>query len=449
MSFSTIILAAGQSIRMQSVLPKMLHKLASTAMIDYVLATTKGLAVGESVIVVGPKMKMLEDHVQSKDVDIKFAVQKKKIGTADAVKIGLARLKNSNQNILVLYGDVPFVSINTIKKMHIKLLKDSKSALVVLGFEAEDPAHYGRFVINRGGHLQKIVEFFDCTKSEKHRTLCNSGIMMVRGKHIKQLVSKVKADNAKGEFYFTDIVGIALSQGLHCQHIITKEEEVVAVNNRKDLTIAEAIIQRNLRNKFLLKGVTLIDPNSVYFSMDTVVAKDVTIFPNVFIGPAVKIETGVQIKSFSHIEGAIIKKNSIIGPFARIRPGTNLGEGVRVGNFVEIKNSNIASGSKIGHLAYIGDTKMGRNVNIGAGVITCNYDGLYKHKTVIKNEAFIGSNVALIAPVSIGKGALVAASSAITKNVASCDLAIERTQQKNIKSGAKRITRKIKSSKLK
>ena len=446
MSFSTIILAAGQSVRMQSALPKMLHKLASVAVIDYVLATVKELTMSNSVMVIGPNMKILEDHVRNKEAGMKFVIQKKKLGTADAVKVGLKQLKNSNQNILVLYGDVPFVTASTIKKMHSKLMESSKSALAVLGFEAKDPAHYGRLVINHEGHLQKIVEFLDCTALEKKITLCNSGIMMVKAKHIKQLLSKVKANNAKGEFYFTDIVGIALSQGLHCQHIITKEEEVVAINNRKDLSIAEGIVQKNLRNKFLSKGVTLIDPNSVYFSMDTVIAPDVTIFPNVFFGPAVKIETAVQIKSFSHIEGATIKKNSIIGPFARIRPGTNLGEDVRVGNFVEIKNSKIGTRSKISHLAYIGDAAIGRDVNIGAGVITCNYDGLCKHKTVIGDGAFIGSNVALIAPVSVGKAALVAASSAITKNVASNDLAIERTQQKNIKSGAIRFAKKIKDS---
>ena len=294
---------------------------------------------------------------------------------------------------------LPFISVDTIKKMKNKLDEDLESGLVILGFKAQDPAQYGRLVTDRDGSVKKIVEFLDCSEVEKQITLCNSGIMMIRGKYIEQLLSKVEANNAKGEFYLTDVVSIALEQGINCQHIITKEEEVVAVNNRKELAIAEVVAQISLRNKFLSEGVTLIDPSTVYFSRDTVIAEDVTIFPNVFIGPGVNIESGVQIKSFSHIEGATVEKKVTIGPYARIRSGVTLSEGVRIGNFVEIKNSKIASGSKINHLAYIGDTEMGSNVNIGAGVITCNYDGFNKHKTTIGDDVFVGSNVALVAPI--------------------------------------------------
>ncbi|NRA73762.1 MAG: bifunctional UDP-N-acetylglucosamine diphosphorylase/glucosamine-1-phosphate N-acetyltransferase GlmU [Rickettsiales bacterium] len=446
MSFSIVILAAGQSVRMQSKLPKMLHKLASAPIIDWILATVKNLTVKDCVMVIGPKMSILEDHVKEKNVNIKFTVQEKKLGTADAVKIGISELQDSNENVLVLYGDVPFISADTIKKMQGKLEENPKSALVVLGFESQDPRQYGRLVINSKGQLQKIVEYLDCTELEKKITLCNSGIMMVKKKYIEQLLPKIRANNVKKEFYFTDIVGIALEQKLHCEYFTTKEEEVVAINNRSDLAKAELIIQNHLRNKFLSNGVTLVDPKTVYFSMDTVIANDVIIFPNVFIGAGVKIATGVQINSFSHIEEATIEKNSNIGPFARLRPGTKLSENVRIGNFVEIKNSKIAQGSKIRHLSYIGDTEMGSNVNIGAGAITCNYDGLKKHKTIIEDDAFIGSNAALIAPLTIGKGALVAASSAITKNVASYDLAIERSEQQNIKSGAIKIVEKKQKS---
>ena len=449
MPFSIIILAAGESVRMKSAVPKVLHTIASVPIIDWILTTTKHLNVKERVVVVGSNTKEVEDHVRAYDAGIKFAVQKNKLGTADAVKVGISQLKNLNNDVLILYGDVPFVNPDTIKRMYSKLNEDSESALVVLGFETEDSAHYGRIVTDKNGNMQKIVEFEDCSEEEKQISLCNSGIMMIKGKHIEKLLSKVKTNNAKCEFYLTDIVGIALGQGLKCQYIMTSENEVTGVNDRRDLAIAEETIQIILRKKFLEEGVTLVDPNTVYFSMGTVIAKDVMIFPNVFIGPGVKIESGVQIKSFSHIEGATIEKNVIIGPFARIRPGTVLNENVRIGNFVEVKNSKIASSSKINHLAYVGDTDMGSNVNIGAGVITCNYDGFDKHKTIIEDDVFVGSNVSFIAPISIGKGALIAASSVITKNVGPYELAIERTEQKNIKNGAKVIAEKNRQRHLK
>jgi bifunctional UDP-N-acetylglucosamine pyrophosphorylase/glucosamine-1-phosphate N-acetyltransferase len=427
---------------MQSKFPKVLHKVASTPIIDCILRTVKEIGVRATVMAVGPQMDMLEDHVRNQNSDIKFAVQGKRLGTADAVRSGLSALGNLNEDVLVLYGDVPFITESTIREMEATLTKKKDVALVVLGFEAKDPAQYGRLVLDAGGRLQKIVEFLDCSAQEKKVTLCNSGIMMVKGKHLEGLLSKVKPDNAKGEFYFTDIVGIALDEGLACEHIVTMEEEVAAVNNRLDLAKAEGIIQASLRNKFLSNGVTLIDPESVYFSMDTIIAQDVTIFPNVFIGPGVTIESGVQIKSFSHLEGVTIQKNANIGPFARIRQGTILGEDVKVGNFVEIKNSKIKSKSKISHLSYIGDTEMGSEVNIGAGVITCNYDGYNKHKTIIEDKVFVGSNVALIAPISIGHAALIGAGSVVTQDVGPGDLAIERTEQKNIKHGAEKIAGK-------
>jgi bifunctional UDP-N-acetylglucosamine pyrophosphorylase/glucosamine-1-phosphate N-acetyltransferase len=426
---------------MKSAVSKVLHKVASKALIDYIIDTIKDLAVKDCVMVVGPQMESLEDHVRTKESSIRFAVQQKKLGTADAVKAGLSQLKDLSHEVLVLYGDVPFITTATIKEMKNKLSSSSNTALVVLGFEAHDPAQYGR-VVTKDGRLQKIIEFLDCTEAERRITLCNSGIMMVKGNQLEQLLSKVKANNAKGEFYFTDIVGIALDQGLSCEYIVTKEEEVTAVNNRKDLANAEAVIQQALRNKFLSKGVTLVDPSSVYFSADTAIAEDVIIYPNVFIGPGVTIESGVQIKSFSHLEGAMIGKDAVIGPFARIRPGTKLGEKVKVGNFVEIKASHIASNSKIGHLTYIGDTEMGSHVNIGAGTITCNYDGVNKHKTIIEDKVFIGSNSSIIAPISIGQGAMIAAGSVITEDVKPHELAIERTPQQNIKSGATKVLEK-------
>jgi bifunctional UDP-N-acetylglucosamine pyrophosphorylase/glucosamine-1-phosphate N-acetyltransferase len=315
-----------------------------------------------------------------------------------------------------------------------------------LGFDDEKENAYGRLSINDYGHLEKIVEFKDANEIEKKIALCNSGVIAVDGDALPHLLSQIKNDNSVQEFYLTDIVAIANKQGLKCTFIKTNIEEVLGVNSRIELATIEKIKQKQIRQKMMENGVTLISPKTVHFNFDTEIAQDVIIHPHVVFGSAVNIAHNVEIKSFCHIEGAKIQKNAVIGPFARIRPQTEIHENVHIGNFVEIKKSQISKNSKINHLSYIGDSEVGENTNIGAGTITCNYDGFNKFKTKIGDDVFIGSNSALVAPVEIKNGAIIGAGSVITKNVEINDLAVSRASQSNISNGAEKF-RKSKSSK--
>lgn len=437
MNLSTIILAAGKGSRMLSKLPKVLHKVASRPLIGHITDLIKSLGtdVKEKVAVIGAEMQDLHEYIMMQDGTVKCVVQEERLGTGHAVKVGLEHVKNDG-DVLVLYGDTPFLKPGTIKKMHAMLNLEERNALVILGFIAKDPALYGRLVINNHDELTEIIEFLDCTDEQKKINICNSGVMLINSKYIRKLLAQIKPQNAKQEYYLTDLVHIARKEGLICRYITVDEFEAVAINSREELARAEAIIQNQLRKKFIANGVTLIDQNTVYFAMDTIIENDVIIHPNVFFGPGVTIKSGTEIKPFSHIEGATIGANAIIGPFARIRTGTNLGNKVRIGNFVEIKNSEIKDETKINHLSYIGDAKVGENVNIGAGTITCNYDGFNKYATHIMDGVFIGSNTALIAPITIGECAMVAAGSVITQDVGSNDLAVARSKQENLEGKA-------------
>jgi len=326
--------------------------------------------------------------------------------------------------------------------MYEMLLESPKNALIVLGFIAKDPAKYGRLIINQKDELEDIVEFLDCDKQQRKINICNSGVMLIRKEYANKLLNKIKPNNAKKEYYLTDLIKIACKEHLVCRYITVDEDEAVAINTREELAKAEEIIQRQLRNKFVANGVTLVDQNTVYFAIDTIIEQDVIIYPNVFFGSGVKIKSGSEIKSFSHLEGATIGNNASIGPFARIRSGTTLGDKVKIGNFVELKNSQINQDTKINHLAYIGDTTIGESVNIGAGTITCNYDGFNKYKTDIAKNVFIGSNTAIVAPVTIKEGAIIAAGSVITQNVNKDDLAVARAEQSNFAGKAIHIREK-------
>ncbi|MFM8185961.1 MAG: bifunctional UDP-N-acetylglucosamine diphosphorylase/glucosamine-1-phosphate N-acetyltransferase GlmU, partial [Alphaproteobacteria bacterium] len=347
--------------------------------------------------------------------------------------------KNFNPNlklhkkVLILYGDTPLISAETLKKMLEKLQNNS---VCILGFDDDEPNNYGRLVINDEGNLDKIVEFKDANETERKIALCNSGVIGVDGEILPHLLSQINNDNVAGEYYLTDIVAIANSQGLRCTFIKTHKNEVLGVNSRVELANLETIKQKQIRQKMMENGVTLISPKTVHFNYDTIVANDFTIHPNVVFGAKVKIESGVEIKSFCHIEDAEIKSQSIIGPFARIRPGTTINKNVHIGNFVEIKKSQIGEGTKINHLSYIGDSIIGTNSNIGAGTITCNYDGFNKYQTIIGDNVFIGSNTALVAPIIIEANAIIGAGSVITKNVTENDLALTRSEQRNISNGA-------------
>lgn len=441
MTISAIILAAGEGTRMKSSLPKVMHKIASRSMIGHILDLIHTVDIQETVAVIGPKMDVLEEYIISEGASIKCVVQENRLGTADAVKTGMKALRSSN-DILVLYGDTPFITNNTIGRMKTLLDADKKNALVVLGFDVKEPSEYGRLVVNTKNELEAIVEYLDCNLEQREVTLCNSGVMLINGNYAKDLIGSVTNKNAKKEYYLTDLVSIAKSKGLICQYIVVNHEEALAINSREELCEAEYVIQSKFRDDFIKSGVTLIDRETVYFAKDTKIERDVVIYPNVFFGTGVEIKSGAVIKSFSNLEGASVGAGAVVGPFANLRPGTILESNTKIGNFVEIKNSHIDKGAKISHLSYLGDTEVGSGVNIGAGTITCNYDGIAKHKTKIGADSFIGSNSSLVAPLVIGAGSMIGAGSVITENIPDNGLAVARSEQKNYPNKAQYIRNK-------
>ncbi len=436
-NLSILILAAGKGTRMKSDLPKVMHKVANREMLNLVIDEAKTLNPKNITIVVSEEMqnfqaKIIAAHPQIK---ISFTLQKERKGTAHAVSTGLENL-DLGDKLLILYGDTPLTSRVTLQKMVEKL---EQFSLCILGFEEYGENAYGRLVVDLEGHLERIVEFKDATEEEKRISLCNSGVVAVDGKQIKKLLAQVKNENAPQEFYLTDIVGIAGEMGLKRTFLKTTIEEVLGVNSRRELAKVEEIKQNQIRRKMLDDGVTMPDPTSVYFSFDTKIANDVVVAPQVFFGPKVVIHKNVEIKSFCHIEGAEISSGAVVGPFARIRPETKIDENVRIGNFVEVKKSHLKKGAKVNHLSYIGDAEIGEESNIGAGTITCNYDGFNKSKTKIGKNVFVGSNSALVAPVEIADGALIGAGSVITKNVEQDDLAVARAKQIALPKGGKKF----------
>lgn len=437
-NISVIILAAGKGTRMKSELPKVMHKVAGREMLNMVIDEAKTLNPKNITIVVSDEMQAFQDNIikTHPQVTISFVEQKERKGTAHAVSTGIAAITDLGQKTLVLYGDTPLVSNKTLRNMLAKL---DDAALCILGFEDKSPNSYGRLVTNSHNNIEKIVEFKDANEEEKKITICNSGVMAISGTYVRDFLDQVKDNNAAGEFYLTDIVGIAGSMGLKRAFIQTTVDEVLGANSRSELARVEKIRQTSLRDKMMAAGVTLIDPESVYFAFDTQIANDVIIHPNVVFGAGVNIASNSEIKSFSHIEGANIASNVVIGPFARIRPGAEIADDVRIGNFVEVKKSHIKKGAKINHLSYVGDAEIGENSNIGAGTITCNYDGHNKFKTTIGKGVFVGSNSALVAPVEIKDGAVIAAGSVITKNVEIDDLAVSRSKQISLPQGGKKF----------
>ena len=435
---SIIILAAGKGTRMKSDLPKVMHKVAGREMLNMVIDCAKELNPHDVTVVISDEMVQFEEKIRQNHPQLKinFTVQKERRGTGHAVSCAARENQKIGEKVLVLYGDTPLIEAQTLQKMLDKL---DEFSLCVLGFEDEEENSYGRLVVDSKGHLKKIVEFKDADSEERKIALCNSGVMAIDGKKIHQLLAQIKDNNAAGEFYLTDIVGIAGEMGLKRGFLKTEITEVLGVNSRVELAEIEEIKQDQMRVNFMESGVTLLDPFSVYFSFDTKIESDVVIHPQVFFGPKVMIAKNVEIKSFTHIEGAQIDASAVIGPFARIRPETKIDENVRIGNFVEVKKSHLKKCAKINHLSYIGDAEIGAEANIGAGTITCNYDGFNKSKTKIGDGVFVGSNSALVAPVEIGDGALIAAGSVITKDVAADDLAFARAKQTVIAQGAKKF----------
>jgi bifunctional UDP-N-acetylglucosamine pyrophosphorylase/glucosamine-1-phosphate N-acetyltransferase len=424
---AAIVLAAGKGTRMKSALPKVLHRIAGHPMVCHVIDATKPLAPTRTVVVVGPDMDAVTAIVSPHPTTVQTA----QAGTGDAVKTGLGLLGEfSSGTVLVLFGGDPLITTETLRRM--VAAREAGAAVVVLGFRAGDPTGYGRLVLDDQGTLQAIVEDKDASENERAIDLCNAGVMAIDAARLPGLLARIGNKNAKGEYYLTDTVGLARDDSLTCAVIEADESELMGVDSRSNLARAEALWQSARRNRAMDDGVTLLDPGSTYFAHDTVLGRDVIVGPNVVFGPGVKVSDNVEIKAFSHIEGARIGEGAIIGPFARLRPGTEIGEDVHIGNFVELKNTVMAPGAKANHLAYVGDTVVGAKANIGAGAITCNYDGLEKHKTVIGEGAFIGSNSALVAPVKIGNGAIVGAGSTISRDVPDNALAIERSKQTNL-----------------
>lgn len=421
--FAAVILAAGQGTRMKSTLPKVLHPLAGRPLIAHVAAALAPLAPAKVVAVVAPGQEAVAKAAGTSLV----AIQNPPLGTGHAVLAAQDVLAGFEGDVLICFGDTPLIRTETVKAMRAALARPDRPGVVVLGFRPADPAAYGRLVTAADGTLERIVEFKDATPAERAIGLCNAGVMAVAGKHLFALLAQVKNDNAKGEYYLTDIVGLARAQGLGCTVVEGHEDEVLGINSRAELAEAETILQRRLRAHWLAEGVTMADPATVWFSWDTELAADVTLEPNVVFAPMVKVARGARIRAFSHLEGCNVGPGAIIGPFARLRPGADLADDVHIGNFVEIKNAKVESGAKVNHLSYVGDARVGAKANVGAGTITCNYDGFGKYHTDIGAGAFIGSDTALVAPVKVGDGAITGAGSVITKDVPANALAVERS----------------------
>ena len=436
-NFAVVILAAGQGTRMRSDTHKVLHPIAGKALLMHLLDSVDRLGAQKRVVVVGKGREQVEKALDGRQVTIAHQAEQK--GTAHAVQQAKDALAGYEGAVLILYGDTPFVEPGTLKRMLDRLDGDGGPGVVVLASTPADPLNYGRIILGEGDHIAKMVEFKDATEEERAVRLCNSGMMAVRAKDLFRWLDQVGNDNAAGEYYLPDVVNIAAAEGRDAVVIEGDPYETAGVNSRAELAHLELDWQRRRREQALQDGATLIDPESVWFAADTKLGRDVTVEPHVVFGPGVEIADGATIKAFSHIEGATISTKAVIGPFARLRPGARIGEKAKVGNFVEVKKAVLGRGAKANHLSYIGDADVGPDANIGAGTITCNYDGFGKYNTVIGAGAFIGSNTALVAPVTVGEGAIVGAGSVITKDVEPDSLAVERNEQKGIAGWAKRF----------
>ncbi len=428
--FAAIVLAAGEGTRLNSARPKVLHEIAGQPMIRHVLDALRPLDPAATVVVLGRDSDSVARAVAPSQSVIQFPPR----GTGDAVRVagpilGDRLAEDGITDVVVLFGDTPLLRAETIAELLAARRASPEVAVAVAGMRPADPGAYGRLVLGADGALLRIVEARDANAEERAIGLCNGGIMAIDAARAFDLVDRIGNDNAKREFYLTDIVAIARGQGLACRVVELPAEELLGVNTRAELAAAEALMQDRLRRRAMENGATLVAPDTVFFSADTRLGRDVVVEPNVVFGPGVTLADNVRIRSFSHLEGAVIASGAIVGPFARLRPGAVLEEDVHVGNFVEVKASRLGAGAKASHLSYLGDSDIGAGTNIGAGTITCNYDGVNKWRTTIGERAFIGSNTALVAPVTVGDGAIVAAGSVVTSDVPADALTIARGNQ--------------------
>ncbi|MDB5508142.1 MAG: UDP-N-acetylglucosamine diphosphorylase/glucosamine-phosphate N-acetyltransferase [Hyphomicrobiales bacterium] len=433
-----VILAAGEGTRMRSTRPKVLHEVGGRSMLAHVLASVAAAGAEGISIVVGPGREDVAAEARRAAPGAELFVQSERLGTAHAVLAARAAIVNGYDDVLVLFGDTPLVLPETIQRLRAALADGA--GLAALGFEPADPTGYGRLLM-QDGELAAIREHKDASPEERAVGLCNSGLMALDGRRALSLLESIGRDNVQREYYLTDAVAVARSAGLRTQVVLASPDEVLGVNDRIQLAAAEAIFQSRMRRTAMENGATLTAPDTVFFSHDTRVGRDVLIEPNVVFGPGCSVADGATIHAFSHLEGATVGSGATAGPFARLRPGADLGANVKVGNFVEIKASRIGAGAKVSHLSYIGDATLGEGVNIGAGTITCNYDGFNKARTEIGANAFIGSNSSLVAPVRIGEGAFVGSGTVVTRDVAPDALALARTPQVEKPAWAQRFRR--------
>ena len=443
MQVSVIVLAAGQGTRMNSDLPKVLHHVAAAPLLHHALSVAQALEPSRIVTVIGHGGEAVAASATAFNEAVETVVQDPQAGTAHAVAQAAPLLSDAPGEAIVLYADTPLIREETLRAM---LEARAKHAVVILGFHARDPGRYGRLLTD-GDQLLAIREFKDATPEERAITLCNSGVVCAEARTLFSLIAEVKNDNAAGEYYLTDIVELARKRGLSAGVVLCDEAETLGVNTRAQLAEAEAAFQARARTEALDNGVTLTAPETVFFGLDTYVGRDAIIGPNVLFGPGVTVESGAEIKGFCHLEGCHISRGATVGPFARLRPGAELAEDVHVGNFVEIKNAILDEGVKVGHLTYLGDAHVGEFTNIGAGTVTCNYDGVMKHRTTIGKRAFIGSDTMLVAPVTVGDGALTASGSVITEDVPPEAIAIGRARQVTKAGLATRMFEKLKAIK--
>ncbi len=443
MTTALIILAAGQGTRMNSDLPKVLHRIAAAPVLVHAMRAGASLEPERTVIVAGHGAEAVTKAARAEDETAEVVIQAEQLGTGHAVAQALPALQGFSGKVVVLYGDTPFIRPETLAA-----LAESAADVTVLGFQAANPRRYGRLIVD-GDRLERIVEFKDATAAERAVTLCNSGVMAVDAGLLSDLVAGLSNDNAAGEYYLTDIVGAARARGLSAAVVTCDEAETLGVDTRAQMAEAETAFQARARAEAQENGVTLTAPETVFFAYDTVVGRDTVIGPNVVFGPGVTVESEAEILPFCHLEGCHISRGARVGPFARLRPGAELAEDVHVGNFVEIKNAILDEGVKVGHLTYLGDAHVGEHTNIGAGTVTCNYDGVSKHRTEIGAHAFIGSDTMLVAPVRVGAGALTASGSVITQDVPDDALATARARQETKPGLAKKLFDKLKAAKAK
>ena len=442
---AAIILAAGKGTRMKSDKHKVLHPIAGRPMIDWLLESVAALSPARTVMVVGSQREQLEAALAGREVA--FAVQAEQLGTAHAVLQAEAALADFDGDVLLLSGDVPFVTPETMRELLAALHAPDRPTAVVMGFRPADPAAYGRIIADAAGAVRKMVEFKDASAEERAVDLCNANLFAVRAAELWPLLKRIGNDNAQGEYYLPDLVTLAIADGRTVKVIEGAEAEATGPNSRGDIALAEAMWQQARRARAMADGATLVAPETVWFAFDTEVGRDVLIEPNVVFGPGVSVADGATVRAFSHLEGARVGPGAEVGPFARLRPGAVLGAKSKVGNFVEVKKATLGEGAKANHLTYLGDAEIGAGANIGAGTITCNYDGFFKYRTVIGEGAFIGSNSALVAPVTIGANAIVGAGATVTQDVEADALALVRPAQQAKPGWAKRFREMMKARK--